>query len=330
MPRIGACLSLTGRYGMFGTQAADGLRCWASLDGEAEIVVIDDHSEPGQVAPALRELANGCDLLLGPYSTQLMRAANQVVADLDTLLWNHGGSGDDVETAMPGHVVSVLAPTSRYAEPFVRMTAEAAAPAPLWLRSGRGRFGTQVIDGAERIAARLGVRTHRLSPDDLLPSDRTDHWDLFCAAAFPEDVATVRDALDLPHPPRTLGAVAAGVHEFGRALPHGRGVYGVAQWLPGGRGGASVGPQEDAFLRQYANDGGVADYPAVQAAAAAALAAHCARTAGDLSRAALWSAATSLRTTTLLGPFAVDPITGAQRALRMALTRWTADGLSAG
>lgn len=329
--RIGACLSLTGRYAMFGWQAAHGLHSWAGLDGAADVVVVDDHSEPGRVASALRELANGCDLLLGPYSTQLMRAANHVVGDLDKLLWNHGGSGDDVETAVPGHVVSVLAPTSRYAEPFVRLVAEEAVPAPLWLRSGRGRFGVHVIDGAERVAARLGVHTHRLSPDDLLPSDRADHWDFFCAATFPEDVATVRDALDLPRPPRRLGAVAAGVREFGRALPRARGVYGIAQWLPGGRGGAAVGPSEDVFLRRYANDaGGVPDYPAVQAAAAAAIAAHCARTTGDLSRAALWSAATALRTTTLLGPFAVDPVTGAQRAHRTELTRWTALGLSGG
>lgn len=327
--RIGACLSLTGRYAMFGAQAAHGLRSWASLDGAAEIVVIDDRSEPSGVASALPDLANGCDLLLGPYSTRLMRAANKVVADLDKLLWNHGGSGDDVQTAVPGHVISVLAPTSRYAEPFVRKIATNPARAPLWLRSGRGKFGTQVIDGADRIASQLGVPTHRLSPDELLPSDQTDHWDFFCAATFDEDVATVRDALDLRCPPRTLGAVAAGVHEFGRAVPRSRGIYGIAQWLPRRGGAARVGPSEDVFLRQYAQaSGDVPDYPAVQAAATAALASHCARMSNDLSRTALWSTATSLHTTTLLGSFGVDPFTGAQRDHQTVLTRWTAGGMS--
>lgn len=328
--QIGACLSLTGRYAMFGTQAADGLRSWSSLDGAAEVVVIDDRGEPGRISPALSELADRCDLLLGPYSTQLMRAANKVIADLDELLWNHGGSGDDVETAVPGHVVSIAAPTSRYAEPFVRMLARDDPQVPLWLRSGRGRFGTQVIDGAERIAAQLGLSTHRLLPDDCLPCEQAASWNFFCAATFPEDVASVRDVLDLPRPPRMLGAVAAGVREFGRVLSRSHGVYGIAQWLPGRRATAQVGPSEEAFLRRYAEvTGHVPDYPAVQAAATAALATHCARTARDLSRTALWSAATSLRTTTLLGRFAVDPITGAQRDHRTVLTRWTAGAMSA-
>lgn len=328
-PRIGACLSLSGRYAMFGTQAGHGLRTWASLDGAAELVVIDDRSEPDRIAPVLSELANRCDLLLGPYSTQLMRATNKVVADLDKLVWNHGGSGDDVETAAPGHVVSVPAPTSRYAEPFVRMVASDAQRVPLWLRSGRGRFGAQVIDGAERVAAQLGLGTRRLLPGDGLPSGRSAPWDFFCAATFPDDVATVREVLELPRPPRLLGSVAAGVHEFGRSLPHAHGVYGIAQWLPGRRTTARVGPSEEAFLRRYAElGGGVPGYPAVQAAAAAALAAHCARAVGDLSRAALWSAATSLRTTTLLGRFAVDPATGAQQAHQTVLTRWTTEGMS--
>ena len=54
------------------------------------------------------------DLLLGPYFTVLRRAADDMAAEAGWLVWNHGGSGDDVETAHPGHVVSVLTPTSRY------------------------------------------------------------------------------------------------------------------------------------------------------------------------------------------------------------------------
>jgi hypothetical protein len=69
------------------------------------------------------------------------------------------------------------------------------------------------------------------------------------------------------------------------------------------------------------------DYPAVQAAAAAVLATHCARTAGDVARSALWAAATSLRATTLFGPFGIDPTTGEQQDHRPVLTRWTAEGL---
>src|SRR3954451_21114269 len=122
--RVGACLSLTGRYGRFGRQAANGLLAWQRLVGDSVGVQIeDDASDPGTLAAIFPRVANRADLLLGPYSTQLMRVAGELVPDLDVLLWNQGGSGDDVQALRPGWVVSVLAPTSRYAVPFVEALA---------------------------------------------------------------------------------------------------------------------------------------------------------------------------------------------------------------
>ena len=34
--RVGACLSLSGRYARFGSQAARALQAWAALDADAE------------------------------------------------------------------------------------------------------------------------------------------------------------------------------------------------------------------------------------------------------------------------------------------------------
>ncbi len=55
-----------------------------------------------------------------------MRAAGEAMAEIDAVLWNQGGSGDDVQALCPGRIVSVLAPTSRYAVPFVQ--SRAASP----------------------------------------------------------------------------------------------------------------------------------------------------------------------------------------------------------
>jgi Periplasmic binding protein len=168
--RIGACLSLTGRYSRFGGQAVAGLQAWRVLDGDTELVVEDDGSDPARVESCLRAVAGRCDLLLGPYSTQLMRVASRVAPDLDRLVWNHGGSGDDVVAAAPGHVVSVLSPTSRYAEPFLRHLAGQSMRAPLRLVQGRGSFGRQVIAGAAEMAKTLGLRTVHIGPADELPA----------------------------------------------------------------------------------------------------------------------------------------------------------------
>ena len=121
--RVGACLSLSGKFAQFGRQAAEGLETWRYLDGAAELVIEDDQSDRQTLETVLPGVAVRCDILLGPYSTQLMRAAGRMAAESGWLMWNQGGSGDDVEGAHPGHVVSVLTPTSRYAEPFLQRLA---------------------------------------------------------------------------------------------------------------------------------------------------------------------------------------------------------------
>src|SRR2546429_9792391 len=117
--RVGACLSLSGRYARFGSQAARALQAWAALDGDAGLVLEDDRSDPEMLQTLLPTVAAGGDVLLGPYSTQLARAAGKMAAAAGWLGWNHGGAGDDVQTARPGHAVSPLTPAGRDAERFI-------------------------------------------------------------------------------------------------------------------------------------------------------------------------------------------------------------------
>jgi ABC-type branched-subunit amino acid transport system substrate-binding protein len=321
--RVGACLSLSGRYARFGTQAAAGLEAWRRLDGSAELAVEDDGGDPARVPSLLDDLARRCDLVLGPYSTGLMRAAASAAAGRDLLLWNHGGAGDDVQSAAPGHVVSVLTPASGYARPFVRMVAAMDRRTPLHTVAGSGGFGRQVCAGAEEAARAAGLDTGRGMP---APEDG-EPWDLLCAGAFEEDVALLRAVNALRHPPRLVCAVAAGVRELGDAVAVREGTLGVAQWFPGRGGAPDVGPAEPALLAAYAaRTGTLPDYPAVQAAAAAALAVRCAGAAGGVDRDGLWAAAVALDCTTMFGAFRIDAVTGAQLGHETVLVRWGAGG----
>jgi branched-chain amino acid transport system substrate-binding protein len=329
--RLGACLSLSGRYARFGRQAANGLKAWQSLVGDrVELRVEDDGSDPNRVAGALAGVAAGCELLLGPYSTQLMREAGRAMADVGALLWNHGGSGDDVQGLCPGRVVSVLAPTSRYAAPFVLGRVGEAAHAPLWVVRGRGRFGRQVAAGALSEAKRSGLEAveKRAEQSGGWLEDAPDAWDLFSVGTFENDVAIVNDALSASRPPRALCSVAAGVRDFAAMVEHTDGIYGIAQWFPGRATRPEVGPTERDFVTAYRRlVGGWPDYPAVQAAAAAALALHCAQLARSAEPGAVWAVASGLETTTLYGAFKIDPQTGAQLGHAPVLLRWRSDDL---
>lgn len=311
--RIGAVLSISGRFAQFGRQAARGLRVWADLTGAAPVEIIDDGSSPDRVRAALHDLSTRCDLLLGPYSTVLARAAAGFALDADLVVWNHGGAGADVQVAAPRRLVSVLAPTSRYADSFVAAVATHRPGARLRLVSGPGSFGRQVIEGARRSAGEHGLAVVGEEHDGATDA-------VFCAGTFEHDTRIVNAVLADPAPPRFLGAVAAGVRSFSDAVSETDGVYGVAQWIPGTTGRAHLGPAEAEFVDGYA---GEPDYPAVQAAAAATIAAQCARLADSTSADDLWSAAAALRTTTMFGSFEIDEHTGMQVGRSVPLVRWS-------
>src|SRR3954451_14985066 len=248
--RVGACLSLTGRYGRFGRQAASGLLTWQRLAGDSvQVEIEDDASDPATLAAIFPRVANRADLLLGPYSTQLMRVAGKLAPEFDALLWNQGGSGDDVQALRPGWVVSVLAPTSRYAVPFVEALAEQRQDVELWVMRGRGKFGRQVAAGA-LAAGRHPRRAPRESrvDGDITFAEVPDRWALFSAGRFEDDVAIVKAAQGASPPPQTIGSVAAGVQDFASEVDDVDGMYGIAQWFRGRARVPEIGPTEEAFL----------------------------------------------------------------------------------
>jgi hypothetical protein len=314
--RIGACLSLTGRFAKFGRQAALGLQAWRTLDGGADLLIEDDRSDRKTLEETLPNVAAKCDILLGPYSTVLMRAAGRMAAESGWLVWNQGGSGDDVEQAHPGHVVSVLTPATRYAEPFLRLVSGPGRR--LCIVQGPGSFGRQVADGAAALADRLGVSAVRSEPESFTPP--AGEWDLLSAGAFEQDAEFISKVLRRPDAPSHTCSIAAGVREFAHAVDRTEGVYGIAQWFPGSGHGVALGPREDEFLRVYAEEN--PDYPAVQAAAGALIAANCARLAKSIRREDLWAAAAELDTSTLFGGFRIDPATGRQEKHQTVLVRW--------
>ena len=319
--RVGACLSLSGRFGQFGRQAAVGLEAWQQLHGSADLLIEDDRSDPRQLEAVLPSVAARSDLLLGPYSTLLMRTAGRIASDSGLLVWNHGGSGG--EGAWPGHVVSVLTPTADYSRPFIaRLQQEISRPV-LRIAQGKGTFGTQVAVGAETHARANGMTAQRLSADSVFADTPDENWVLLTAGTFEHDIAVVNRALQLTQPPQLICAVAAGVRAFGQAVRHPDGIFGIAQWFPGSSPETEIGPAEDQFVLTYSRlQDAPPDYPAVQAAAAAGLAAHCASMVDSTAHHSLWTAAAALDTSTMFGPFKINPVTGEQTAHDTILVKW--------
>src|SRR6266571_8442839 len=152
-------LSLTGPYERQGTDAAEGVRLWAE-DAGVRLTLADDRNSKAVAVEAYTEWVgdDGVDLLLSPYSSGLVRAVAPLVQTAGRLLWNHGGSADDL--ARPG-VVSMLAPASSYFDGIVDAAA-AHQVERLLVVQGNGPFARAVAEGA--VARANG---HRLKAEVL-------------------------------------------------------------------------------------------------------------------------------------------------------------------
>ena len=142
--RFGASVSATGRYALQGRQALAGLQAWAEYSNNAgevgsagrgagipvDLVVSDDASSSTRAALNVEGLIvdDRVDVLIGPYGSDLVRAAAPVAARHGRLMWNQGGASDDIHR-LDGRIVGTLTPVSRYFAGFLDSSAGAGSPA---------------------------------------------------------------------------------------------------------------------------------------------------------------------------------------------------------
>ena len=294
--RAAALIVRRGALAMQGFEAARGLELWARLDG-VELELLDDPGERSVTEIYHRWLREDrTEIVLGPYGSGLVRRILPAVGTSGRMLWNHGGSADDL--VRPG-VVQVVARASTYLVGAVRHCGRLGIDR-LLIVTGRGPFAAMVAKGARDEARRQGM-----SPELVIGVDRLAGVDpgaaILITAGFQEDVTLVRRIRDGSPQPALLGCVAAGVPQFAERLgPYADGVIGPTQWIPS-PDQPHAGPSGTSFEHLYEEAfGAKPGYVAAQAAAAGFLAARAHRRGMDRDEVLAW------RTSTLLGPFALD------------------------
>jgi len=335
----GVSCSLSGRFGLQGRQALNGIALWVEYSAPAlpvRLIAYDDESRAAQArANVLRLLTSDrVDLLLGPYSSGLTLAVAPIAEAHRTILWNHGGASDDLSGGDWRHLVTVVSPASDYFRDLatvVRGRAPAASRMAI-LHARRGGFAAHVARGAAegaRLAGFRSIAVHRFESPlrDLASAARDailDQPDLLVGVGtFHDDVALARARSGMPKL-TGLAVVAAGLGAFAEALGElADGVIGPSQWEPEVSFDGLTGPDSAWFCSTYlARFRQAPEYPAAQAFAAGVVFAECFRRAGRLDGERLLEAARDLDLTTFFGGFRLDPATGRQIGHRIVLTEW--------
>lgn len=299
-----AALSLSGRFGHLGRQAAAGLTAWARAR-DVPLRIEDDGSDAARSARLCGELAAGADLLFGPYGSGAGRAVAEAMEGRPEVVWNHGAAAVPRRGA---RLVDVLGPAGSYWRGLPDVVADGEGVAVV---RAPGGFGAAIADGAR--VALTGAGRPPVVVIDLDPADPGAAVGAAVAAGAAWIAGGGRMEDDLALARATAGSglraalVVCGVGEAGVELGAAvTGWLGPVQWdgTPG-----PVPPPPGC------------DYPAAQALAAALVAEEALAVAGSADPGALWDAARALRTRTLIGPFAVDA-QGRQTAHAPALVRW--------
>jgi ABC-type branched-subunit amino acid transport system substrate-binding protein len=303
-------LGLTGPFARQGTEAAEGVRLWAEEAG-VRLTLVDDAGSATTAGEAYAQWVDSIDLLIGPYSSGLVRAIAPLVVDAGRLLWNHGGSADDL--AQPG-VASVPAPASTYFDGVVEEAVARQVDQVVVVR-GPGRFARAVADGATTRASERGLAARTIQATAIEAED-ADGTALLVVGRFEHDVAVVRQLQEHPKIPALLAAVAAGIPAFGQELgPAAEGVLGPVQWRPTPQE-PKLGPSGSEFGTRYRHrTGREPSYPAAQAAAAGYLAQEAHRVGMAAEDVVNWASST------LLGDFALDSA-WRQIGHRVTTVRW--------
>ncbi len=348
---IGLSISLSGKFRVQGEQALQGLLLWQSyvnaqgglpLQNQGKRVVrmiwYDDRSQIGDVQKNLLRLLreDQIDILIGPYSSGLTEAAAAIAEEYKRVLWNYGGSSDQIFKRGRQYLVGIASPASGYLRGFPPWLAEErpALGRICVLYSGKGTFAWHVARGLLESSLDVGRHSVHLVPVNVAWDDHETIVGVLNSIA-PEIVVLVgslQDELSImrirdrwPGTVQAVAAIAAGVNVFSTELgPIAEGVLGPSQWEPSIANDPNIiGPTSawfvDTFEQKFNQP---PNYIAAGSFATGLVLMECIRRAATLDDEALRNAAGDLNLNTFYGQFRIDSRTGVQTGHRALLVRW--------
>lgn len=333
---VGAVLAQTGIAADFAADYRKGLLLWVEeanyagglLGRRLELKLLDDRSESADTGALYRRLVDEfrADLLIGPWGTAATLGAIGAAERAKRVLVNGGGAGRNLHRRARSWVVQVATPYVAWSEAAVAAALEYGVKRAMVLARNdpvAREMGAQAVELAERAGLQVGM-LEVVAPGatDFAPfvdKAREAQVDAWIAFGQPFEAAEmVKTFKSLGYAPLLFVAQGVEAPSFvktvGQDAEH---AIGFVPWGPGF-------PTRDnaAFVAAYtAKFSATPGYGAAEGHAAGRVLAHAVRKAGTLEQQAVRDALAALETETPLGAYRVDPLTGAQRAARVALVQ---------
>ena len=348
--KIGLSATLSGRHAVQGRESLRGIKLFTdhlrsrggikTRDGDfliPELVFYDDSSVTEKTRENTRRLIeeDRVDVLLGPYSSSLTLACVEAAEGAQRVVWNYGGSLDDIPLHARGKTVTAITEASSYFHAVVEMIhdryGEAAEIAVLRLEGSR--FSETVSEGALVRAEKLEISAQVYD----FPSGTEDFSSILnrargqgascvlCCGGMEDDINLAKwvsknsdDAFVV------VATLAAAVNEFEKRLgPNANGFVSTSQWEPTLSVSVDFGPRPKEFSDEFARAYGYTpDYTAAQSYNMGLIIEELIGKTGTTDEQALLQEALRSCFTTFYGDFRIHPETLRQMGHRMLVTQW--------
>ena len=348
--KFGISISLSGRYSIQGKESLEGLALWIK-DVNAcggifvkqygkkftvELLYYDDESSADKCKEIVKRLIlkDKVDVLTGPYSSGLTRAAAPIAEEFKKILWNHGGSSDEIMNQGLTYIVSAITPASSYFTGIIDMVRKIDKEARkiTIFRAEDSGFSTHVAEGAKRYGEENGFRITELKYvsgtkdfSSLLKRVQENIPDLILGVGrADDDILLARQIIEQKVNAKAIGLVAASIKYFKEILEKdAEGFLSTSQWEWGIKIEPHLGPKpQDFFIRFKDIYGKEPDYTAAQSYNIGLVIQKCIEDAGTLDDYALREAASRADFKTFYGHFKIDQFTGTQIGHKMVIVQW--------
>ncbi|MBI2486294.1 MAG: amino acid ABC transporter substrate-binding protein [Deltaproteobacteria bacterium] len=348
--KFGIPISLSGRYSNQGKESLEGLALWIKdVNGSGgifvkefgkkftvELLYYDDESSTYKCKEIVERLIvkDKVDVLIGPYSSGLTLAAAPIAEEFKKILWNHGGSSDEIFESGSKYIVSTITSASKYFVGIIEMVKKIDNEARkiTIFRAEDSGFSTNVAEGAKRYGEENGFRITELKYvsgtkdfSSLLKQVQENIPDLILGVGRAEDdLLLAKQIVENKVNAKAIGLVVAGIKEFHQTLGKDvEGFLGPSQWEGGIKIEPDLGPTpQDFFIRFKYKYGKEPDYTAAQSYNIGPVIQKCIEDAGTLDDYALREAASRADFKTFYGHFKIDQSTGTQIGHKMVIVQW--------
>ncbi len=346
--KLGVSISLSGRYMIQGKESFEGLCLWVKdinqLGGifikdkrfPVELIYYDDESLVDNCQGFIERLIidNKVDVLIGPYSSGHTLAAAPIAEKYKKILWNHGGSSDEIFQRGFTYMVSAITPASRYLTGVIDMARglDKAANRLFMFRAEDSGFSTNVAEGVKRYGKEKGFEviefTYLSGTKDFSPflkQVKESNLDIILGVGRAEDdLILARQIIENKVNSKAIGLVVAGIKEFQETLGKGsEGFLGPSQWERGIKIKPDFGPSPQGFFKGFKDaHAKEPDYPAAQGYNIGLVIQRCIEESGTLDDLILRETVKGLEFKTFYGDFKIDPFTGNQIGHKMVIVQW--------